>query len=120
MKIKTYITALLVLIFMGKFLAVDANGLNILFNHSDISFVNSHCKKRNSPKETKKSAVFSQTDVSGSHAILLNGFCNSQFHFNFYTWATNFREPVAVFNQYFSSRLLYLYLDNASPPPRLA
>tara|TARA_R110000765_G_scaffold247661_1_gene349625 strand:- start:156 stop:473 length:318 start_codon:yes stop_codon:yes gene_type:complete len=104
---------------MGKLLAVDANGLNILFSQNDISFINPHCQKRNSPKETKKSPVFSQTDASLSHAILLSGSCNSQFNFDFSTWETNFCEPIAIFNQHFSSRLLYLYLDNASPPPRL-
>ncbi|WP_031428429.1 hypothetical protein [Flavimarina sp. Hel_I_48] len=105
---------------MAKFAAIDADGLNILFSGSDISFVNPHCKKENPPKQSKKTADFSQTDISASQVIALNGFCTSQFQLELFSWETNFAGPTVVFNEHFSSRLSYLYLDNASPPPRLA
>ena len=120
MKTKTYIALLLTFIFLAKFVAIDANGLNVLFSGSEISFVNPHCKKENSPKQTKKTADFSQTDQSALQVIDLVGFCTSQFQFELLTWETTISKPVTVFNEHFSSRLSYLYLDNDSPPPRLA
>lgn len=120
LKTKTYIAVLLTLIFMAKFVAIDANGMSVLFSGSNISFVKSHCKKKNSAKQTNKTTDFSQADVSTWQVIELSGFCSSQFQFELVSWEANFSEPVAIFNEHLSSRLLYLYLDNASPPPRLA
>ncbi|MCC4229040.1 hypothetical protein [Zunongwangia profunda] len=118
-KTKTYIAVLLTFIFMAKFTAIDADGLNLLFSGSDISFVNPHCKKEKPPKQLKKIADFSQVDLSAPQVIALNGFCTSQFQLGLFSWKTILPNPIAVFNEHFSSRLSYLYLDNASPPPRL-
>lgn len=98
---------------------MDADGLNVLFSGSDISFVNSHCKTESPPKQTKKIANFSQADQLASQVIVLSSFCTSQFQFELFSWETDYPEPIAVFNEHFSLRLSYLYLDNASPPPRL-
>jgi len=119
-KAKTYIAVLLTFIFLAKFVAIDANGLSFLFSGSDISFVNPHCKKDKIQKQSKKTADFSQADLSFSQVIALNGFCTSQFQFEMFSWETNCSEPIAFFNEHFTSRLSYLYLDNESPPPRLA
>jgi hypothetical protein len=118
-KAQTYISILLVTIFLGKFLAVDANGLNILFSQSDISFVNPHCKNKNSPKQLKNTAHFSQVDLVPSQVIHLSGFCSSQFQFELCSWESNILEPIAAFYEHFFSKLSYLYLDNVSPPPQL-
>jgi len=120
LKIKTYIALVLTFIFLAKFLAIDANGLNVLFNGSEISFVNLHCKKENSPKQTKKTVGISQADQPASQVIDLVGFCTSQFQFELFTWETDYPKRITVFNNHITSRLTYLYLENASPPPRLA
>ena len=105
---------------MAKFVAIDANGLNVLFSGSDITFVNPHCKKENAPKQSKKTVDFSQVDLLISQVIALNSFCTSQFQFELFSWETHYSEPIAVLNGHFTSRLINLYLDNDSPPPRLA
>lgn len=105
---------------MAKFVAVDANGLNVLFSGNDVSFVKPYCKKKNSSAQTNKTTNFSQVDLATSQVIALNGFCTSQFQFELFTWEIKIPRPVAVFNEYFSSNLSYRYLDNVSPPPRLA
>ncbi|WP_240607653.1 hypothetical protein [Marixanthomonas spongiae] len=120
MKSKTYIAALLACIFLAKFLAIDANGLNVLFSESNITFVNPHCKTKNPPTESNKTADFLKADLSAPQFMALNGFCASQFQLQLFTWNVHISEPIAVFDEHFSSRLRYLYLDNASPPPRLA
>lgn len=119
-KTKTYIAVFLTFIFMAKFAAIDANGLNALFSGSEISFVNPHCKFENPPKQTKKTTNFSQDDRSNFQIVELNGFCTSQFNFEIFTWKTSFPEPITFFNEHITSTLSYLYLDNVSPPPRLA
>tara|TARA_R110002049_G_scaffold253340_1_gene428613 strand:+ start:198 stop:515 length:318 start_codon:yes stop_codon:yes gene_type:complete len=105
---------------MVKFLALDANGLNALFSGSEISFANPYCKKKNSAKQSNKTADFSEAGLTASQVIALSGFCTSQFQFELYSWETNFSETIAIINEHFSSNLSYRYLDNASPPPRLA
>ncbi|MDX1768643.1 MULTISPECIES: hypothetical protein [Arenibacter] len=105
---------------MAKFIVIDANGLNALFNGNDISFVKPNCKKKNSPKQTNKTIDFSQVNLSASQVIMLSGICTSQFHFELFSWETNILIPSAIFNEHFSSILSYRYLDNDSPPPRLA
>lgn len=105
---------------MAKFIAIDANGLNALFSASDISFANPYCKKKNSPKQSNKTADFSKVDLTAFQVVALSGFCTSQFQFEPFPWETNFSETIATTNIHFSSNLSYRYLDNASPPPRLA
>jgi hypothetical protein len=82
--------------------------------------VKSNCKKKNSPKQSNQKTDFSQIDFSASQLVALGGLCTSQFQFGLFTWETNISKPVAVFNEHFSSILSYRYLDNDSPPPRLA
>lgn len=120
MKAKTYIAVVLTFIFMAKFVAIDANGLNHLFGGSDIAFVNPHCKNDNPPKLVKDIANFSQADDLSSEVIVLNGFCTSQYKLELSSWEADWSEPITIFNAHFSSRLSYRYLDSVSPPPRLA
>ncbi len=119
-KTKTYIAVILTFIFLAKFVAVDADGLNAFFSGSNISFANLHCYKKDSPKQIIPRADFSQADELASQIISLNHYCTSQFQIEFYSWETDFPKTLAVFNEHFISRLSYLYLDNISPPPRLA
>ena len=105
---------------MAKFIAIDANGLNALIGGNNVSFVKPNCKKKNSPKQSNNTIDFSQVDLSASQVITLSGFCISQFQFEPFSWETNILKPTAVFNEYFTSILSYRYLDNGSPPPRLA
>jgi hypothetical protein len=118
MRHKLHIAIFLVYIFLGKFLAVDANGLKIVFSQSDISFHKMYCKKKNSTRQTNKLADFTQNSSLSSHGFVLTNICTSELQFELFGWEGNFSEPASTFNKYFSSRLLYLYLDNALPPPQ--
>ncbi len=119
LKAQTYIAVLLFFIFLVKFLAIDANGLNILFSGSDIIFVSPNCKKKNFPKLLKNTADFSQAELFSSQVIHLNGFCNSQFQIELFSWATNIFKPTITYSEHSPSMLSYLYLDTIFPPPRL-
>jgi hypothetical protein len=118
-KAKTYIAVFLTFIFLAKFVAIDADGLNVLFNGSKITYVNPFCKKENPQKQTKKITSFSQADQFASQVITLNDLCTSQFQFELFSWETDYPESIVVFNEHFPSKLSYRYLDNSSPPPRL-
>lgn len=117
---KTYIAVFLTFIFTAKFVTIDADGLNMLFNASPISFVNQHCKTQYDQTQSTQTVDFSQTDPSASETITLNSFCTPQFQFAPISWDIGFFEPIPVFNDHLTSRLSYLYLENSSPPPRLA
>ncbi|WP_251795680.1 MULTISPECIES: hypothetical protein [unclassified Arenibacter] len=119
MKTKTYIAVFLTFIFLAKFAAIDANGLNLLFSGSDISFQNPHCKKEKLLKHTKQNVVFSQAALQASQVITLNGFCSTQFQLAPFSWEIVVLKSTTVFNEHLTSKLSYLYIDNDSPPPRL-
>ncbi|WP_373517694.1 hypothetical protein [Pricia sp.] len=119
LKAQTYISVLLFSIFLVKFLAIDANGLNILFSGSDITFVNPNCKKKNSPKLLENTANFSQAELVSSQMVHLNGLCNSQFQIELFSWDTDISEPPITYSEHSPSMLSYLYLDTIFPPPRL-
>lgn len=105
---------------MAKFFAVDANGLNIIFSGSDVTFVNPHCEKNNSIKKSIDYSNFSQQETAETEMIGLTGNCTSPFQFVLFSWELNDSDLIAVFDDHFTSRLNYRYLDNVSPPPRLA
>lgn len=120
MKTKTYIAVFLTFIFLAKFAAIDADGLNFLFSGSDVTFENQHCKKEKSLKDSEQKVLFSQADLAETQVFALNGFCNSQFQLELYTWETAISKSTTVFSEHLTSILSYLYIDNDSPPPRLA
>ncbi len=105
---------------MAKFIAIDADGLNVFFSGSDISFVKIHCRKENPPKQSKEIANFLKADLSASRIITLNTLCTSQFQLDLFFWEMDSSASMAVFNVNSTSKLSSLYLDKVSPPPRLA
>ncbi len=119
MKTKSYIALVLTFVFLAKFVAVDAQGLNVLFSGNDITFVNPHCEKNNSIKKTTDAVSFSQQDNVEPQMITLDGNCNSQFHFELFSWDIKFSNLIVLSDDHFTSRLSYRYLDSVSPPPRL-
>ena len=119
MKNKTYIAVLLIFIFLAKFIAIDANGLNALVSGSEISFVKLNCKKQNSPKQLDKLADYSQNNQLASQVIPVNIACTSHFQFEVFSWETKISRPFAASSQHYTLNLSYHYLDNSYPPPRL-
>lgn len=119
MKTKTYIAALLAFVFLAKLIAIDANGLKILFGDDAITFVKPFCKKKNAPKLADKTMDVSQADMNPSQQISVSVICTSQFQFELFSWTSNMPKSFTVFNDYFTSRLSYRYLESVSPPPRL-
>ena len=92
----------------------------MLFSGSDITFVNPHCKKENSSKKSDDTSNFSQQNAVDAQMITLSGNCNTPFQFEFFSWDIGYSDLIAVFNDHLPSNLSYRYLDNVSPPPRLA
>ena len=105
---------------MAKFGAIDANGLNIIFSGGDTIFVNPYCKKINPSEKSKDTSNFSQQDQVETQMIILSGNCTTPFQFELYSWETDYLDPISVFNDQFTSRVSYRYLDSISPPPRVA
>lgn len=105
---------------MAKFLAIDANGLNIVFGGSDINFVTPHCQKEiTSSKHHSVPSTWSSDDA-GQHQVELQGFCVSQFEPQAFFWEPTSPEKMFVINSHITSDLSFLYLENTLPPPRMA
>lgn len=119
MKIKSYIALLLTFVFLAKLIAIDADGLSLLYSDSNITFVNPYCKKENALNNTSQDLEFSEANVRPSEMFTLNGFCTSQFQLELYSWEMTDLNPFTIYTEYFTSKLSCLYMDNDSPPPRL-
>ena len=120
MKTKSYIAAVLTFVFLAKFFAVDAHGLNIVFSEDDITFVNPLCEKGSFLEDSNEVLNFSQQDIVNSQMVILSGNCTSPFQLELLSWDLVYSNPIAVLHDHFTSRLNYRYLDNVSPPPQLA
>lgn len=120
MKTQTYIAIVLTFVFLAKFVAIDANGLNVIFSGSATTFVNPHCKKGDSIKKSNETASFYKQSNAETQMVILSGNCTTPFQFELYSWETDYLDPISVFNDQFTSRLSYRYLDSISPPPRVA
>jgi hypothetical protein len=118
MILKSHIAIILITIFIGKFLAIDVNGLNIISGKSEIVFVKPICKKWNSAKVLNTTERFSKDDLSSIQIINLAGYCSSQFHFEILTWRLNAPSKITAYHNHILPSLSYRYLDNDSPPPR--
>jgi hypothetical protein len=120
LKTKAYIAVFLTFIFLAKFATKDADGLNLLFSGSDISFVNPHCKTENPPKKTKKTADFSQAnDLLASRVITLNGFCTSQFQFETFNDQISFTETNYQKHNDHTESIISTFQDKFYPPPKV-
>ncbi len=121
MKINTYIAIVFAFIFLAKFVAIDANGLNMFLTGDTISFVkNPHCKKQNPTKELKSKINFSESQIASLEMIPYSGRCTTPFHFKIFSWEFPILNSHILFNEHLPSKLRYLYLKKVSPPPRSA
>lgn len=120
LKTKSYIAVVLMVIFLAKFAAIDANALNIIFSGTSTTFVNPYCKKNASDQKSNASDSFSPHDQLETQVITLSGNCTTPFQFEIFSWEADFSDPIVVFNEHFTSKLSYRYLDSISPPPRVA
>lgn len=118
MSIKTFLSLILIPIFIGKLFVVDAGLANII-SQGSISFVKPYCKKKQSVSDNKKAYEFQQDVDASNNIIKISSFCTPQFNFNVFLWDFNISEDMNVKYVIFTSRLSYLYLDSHSPPPRL-
>src|SRR5690606_7767135 len=119
-KIKSYIAVVLMVIFLAKFAAIDANALNIIFSGTSTTFVNPYCKKNTSDQKTNGLDSYSSQDQIETQIITLSGNCTIPFQSEIFSWEVDFFDPILVFNNHFTSKLSYRYLDSISPPPRMA
>ncbi|MCG9972162.1 hypothetical protein [Christiangramia crocea] len=117
MSTKTFISILLIPLFLGKLLIVDASLLNILAE-DEISFVKPYCQKKQSNSDIKKTYEFKQNLDAKNNITEVSSFCTPQFNFNVFSWNFNISEVINIEDILFSSRLSYLYLDSHSPPPK--
>lgn len=120
MSIKAYIALFMVTVFMAKFTAVNANGLNYLFNASGIAFVNFYCKKDNGVHKKTEQPPVVTSQVSTMAVIALNSDCTTSFTMALFSWDLKQTPLLFKYNDYLTSKLRFLYLDNVLPPPRVA
>lgn len=120
MKTKAYISILLVAVFLMKFVAIEANVLNIIYSGDDIVFVDLYCKKESGQKDSKEFPKLAQADQKTLHSISVEGYCTPQFQFELASWEAEVLEPIRVHTEHATQKLSYRYLEHSSPPPRQA
>ena len=114
MELKKHIAFILVVIFLGKMISIDAKLFGVLLDNTGISLVNKRCAK---PKLTPASEVIST--ASFDQGLEMDFLCHSVFDQNLAEWTVaviedNFREY-----SYQSPGLFPTPRDKFYPPPKV-
>ncbi len=117
MRLKSFISLILVFLFMGKLFIVDANAVEVIFQ-GDISFVKPNCSKKHSIKKSSRPFNLHEHIDSEDSSLQLSSFCTTQFKFDVQSWEPLFSEVLNTKEKIFTSNLSYRYLDSKSPPPK--
>ncbi|TRZ42945.1 hypothetical protein [Robertkochia solimangrovi] len=107
-------------VFLTKFIAIDANGLNLFFNDGGITYVNPHCKKKNASLISKESFSFNDTSSKRLDHYALSGFCASNCVIPIVNWNILIKRSRFKIEEGFTEALWNHSLDNPSPPPRIS
>ena len=103
---------------MAKFLAVDANGLNMVFGGEKISFVKKDCKKKNNIQKEDSTGNFSSKMPSDFKTITITSHCNPLFLFQKYNWNPEIVDIIMQRNTFHLSISKNLFVDSLRRPPR--
>ena len=104
---------------MGKLIVLESGLLKFLGN-DDLVIVNPYCKKQKQDSAKENTFKFEQEANSQTQVISFKSICNPQIKIDFFIWEPQVPELITTNESLFLSRLTYLYLDNHSPPPKIA
>lgn len=116
MKNSNYIGCLLLLVFIGKLISVDAKFLEFTSENNFVSHVNPNCKKIQF-KNTKSIFEYSLGNSKTTHSI--NYMCSAPYNIELFTWEDTI---IANYHQKISYRVATLSSDYSKklyPPPKV-
>jgi len=85
-KSKSYIALFLFFIFIAKFLAVDAHGLNVVFHSDKITFIKQDCKKKNLKINEDGTTNIASKIPSDLKVFTITSQCHSTYLFQTFNW----------------------------------
>ncbi|MGY5851682.1 hypothetical protein [Salegentibacter sp. F14] len=118
MKIKSYIAVFFALVFLGKFIMLDAKMLGSVMDSENISWVNSLCgNKALDSSQNDHQADLNQ--ASDQLVISADAICNSPFNFSSLDWPVAQAEPNFQYYDYRNPAVISAYHDKFYPPPKV-
>jgi hypothetical protein len=115
MKIKIYIAAFFIIIFIGKLITIDSNIFGLIFKGNEITFADPFC-----PNHKLKPAkeINSFHKYSTLNKIKIDIFCNVIYPVNFFQISTILKKYNYKKVNYFSFLVNSLYSFKFYPPPK--
>lgn len=113
MDLKTNISLLFVILFLGKLVAFDANLLNRMYGNDAISVVKPFCKKKLVSHETNNF-----NDISTTLSFEVKSFCTPLFSAEIEKEEPTTKEFSNSYHRY-QPAVLAAILEYGSPPPRV-
>ena len=119
MRYNLEITFFLICIFSREFLATEAKVIDPCLDQNEMSASN-HCyKKLKSLPKTKKLTHLPNQIAFSSEVFTSFAYYSSIIQVTSYSLRVRSPHKISTFINYYYQKLLYLYLDKASPPPQL-
>ena len=117
-KSNSYIAVFLFFIFIAKFLAVDARGLNAVFHSEKISFVNHDCKKKTLTIKNDRTTSIDSQIPSDVKVLTIASQCHSIFLFQTFNWNSG-KAQISIRNYSFNlPTSKNSFFDSLRRPPR--
>lgn len=117
MDLKPYIALLFFLVFIGKFLIVDAKILVAVLDTNEISYVNPYCKNRDG-KANQGQTQENSFEASGDMAFQMDSICNALFKFEVFAWESKIIVEEPKMDSYYNTSIPEPVQDRFYPPPR--
>lgn len=118
MQFKAIISFLILVLFTGKLFLVDSGAIGYMSGEA-ITFVKPYCKKQQDGTADKPIKFQKQVEAE-NQVINFHSFCSPQIRIELTRWDFSIPEYISTGDSLLSSRQNYLYLDQHSPPPKLA
>ncbi|MFD2790742.1 hypothetical protein ACFS1K_13290 [Arenibacter antarcticus] len=117
MKINQYISVFLLMLFLTKFLVVDAKMLSMIAENDQVVYVNPFCEKNKHLNFDSAELIIAS---SISEVIYLVAPCVTAFQFKTSHWAPVVYEPLSTVLNFGIPLIEGLYHGQNYPPPRVA
>jgi hypothetical protein len=117
LKLKTYISLLFTIVFLGKFILIDANLISHMYDIDAITLLKPFCKKKQLKTLPGEDHLYEASSNSSSSINLLN-VCTSLYSLDLDKFENTITNPQARFYT-FKSTALTPFFDNSSPPPKI-
>ncbi len=113
---RSFISVILIVLFLAKLVAVDARGFTQLSISEEIVLTKPQCK--NKEVVTISGNMDTELAVKDIHLLAIDDFCNNLTEISLFKWESKEILTTSEFTSLFFTNLSSRYLNCLSPPPK--